>query len=88
VTDGVGRTLTASHTLTVAPAQSSTRPPPWGGICLQCFFKSNPTASLLLIGLPVGLTYALGIMALVKRRRHKTFPRPEDLPPETLGKKK
>jgi len=82
VTDGVGRTLTASHTLTVAPA------PLLGGLCLQCFFKSNPTASLLLIGLPVGLTLALGTMTFVKRRRHRTFPRPEDLPPETLGKKK
>jgi len=82
VTDGVGKMLTASRTLTVAPA------PLWGGICLQCFFKSNPTASLLLIGLPVGLTLAIGIMTFVKKRRHKTFPRLEDLPPETIGEKK
>src|SRR2546427_735051 len=82
VTDGVGKMLTASRTLTVAPA------PLWGGICLQCFFKSNPTASLLLIGLPVGLTLAIGIMTFVKKRRHKTFPRLEDLPPRDHRREK
>ncbi|TMI14247.1 PKD domain-containing protein [Candidatus Bathyarchaeota archaeon] len=81
VTDGAGKTLTASRTLTVATA------PLFGGICLQCFFKSNPTASVVLIGLPVGLTLAIGIMTFVRKRRRKTLPRLEGLPPETLGKK-
>jgi len=47
-----------------------------------------PTASLLLIGFPGGLILAISIMTFVKRRRHKTIPRLEDFPPETLGEKK
>jgi len=56
------------------------------GICITCFFKS-PTASLLVIGLPVALTLVIGIMTFVRKRHRKTFPKLEDLPPETPGKK-
>jgi phosphatidylinositol-3-phosphatase len=53
------------------------------GICLHCFLKSYPTASLLLIGVPVVLTSVIGIMTFVRKRHNKTFPRLEDSSSET-----
>ena len=74
VTDAAGKTVTASRTLTIAPAPpSSTKPPPQNGLCLQCLLQSN-SASLLLIGVPVGLTLAMVFTTVIKRRHRKPIP--------------
>jgi len=73
VTDAARKVATSLHTLTVSASS----------ICIPCFFESNPTASLLVIGLPVALTLAIGIITFVRKRHRKTFPKPEDLPRKT-----
>jgi acid phosphatase len=74
VTDAAGTATTASRTLTIAPAApSSSQPPPPNGICLQCLIQGN-SASLLLIGIPVGLTVAIVFATFVKRRHRKSIP--------------
>ena len=72
VTDAAGQTITASRTLTIAPAPpSSTQPPPPGEFCLQCLIKSIPTASLLFVGFPIVLSLAIVFMTFVRKRRRK-----------------
>src|SRR5207245_10710541 len=62
VTDAAGQKITASRTLAIATGSASP-----SGICFQCLLR-NPIASLLLIGLPVGLTLALVFVTFARRR--------------------
>ena len=81
VIDAARQTFTAALTLTIAtpplpsprPPSSSSKPPPLGGICLQCPLKSFSTTSLLLVGLPVVLSLAMAFNTLVRNRRRKTI---------------
>jgi hypothetical protein len=80
VTDAARQTVTASLTLTITappspsshPSPPSTKPPPFGGFCIQCPIKNLSTTSLLLVGLPVVLSLAIAFTTLVRNRHRKT----------------
>jgi hypothetical protein len=79
VIDAARQTVTAYLSLTVATPPSSqqpnpsTKPSPLGWSCLQCLTKNVSATFLLLVGLPIVLSLAIGLTTLVRNRHRKTI---------------
>ncbi|HZY46795.1 MAG TPA: alkaline phosphatase family protein [Candidatus Bathyarchaeia archaeon] len=85
VTDGSGRTVTVSRVLTVAPLQSSTRPPPPSGLCIECLIKALQARAPIVVGLPIGLVLVFAAAAFAKRRQRKMAVGPNAGSGDSLG---